>query len=108
MATSPTSPVRTKIRHYQMRRDTAANWAMRNPVLLDGEFGIEKDTRLFKIGDGVLAWNDLDYGGLRGANGDNGFISTDPENRLTQGIDGGLYVPELNLDVLASYILSKN
>ena len=48
---------------------TAAQWQSLNPILLDGEFGIEKDTNFFKIGDGVLsnnvitgtAWNALDY-----------------------------------------------
>ena len=107
MATAPTSPVRTKVRRVQMRRDTAANWTSANPVLLDGEFGIEKDTRLFKIGDGVKAQNDLDYGGLKGDNGDNGFISADPNNRLTEGTDGGLFVPELTIDLVAQYITAK-
>jgi hypothetical protein len=45
----------------QLRRDTASSWADVDPVLLDGEFGLESDTRLLKIGDGTTAWNDLDY-----------------------------------------------
>ncbi|NLJ90722.1 MAG: hypothetical protein GX323_07450, partial [Clostridiales bacterium] len=45
----------------QIRRGTAAQWQQANPVLLDGEFAIEKDTRKFKIGDGTTAWNDLPY-----------------------------------------------
>lgn len=32
-----------------------------NPVLGEGEIGIESDTGLMKIGDGKSAWNDLDY-----------------------------------------------
>lgn len=43
------------------RRDTAANWANNNPVLSEGEPGYEVDTGLFKLGDGVKAWNDLAY-----------------------------------------------
>jgi hypothetical protein len=28
---------------------------------LDGEFGVESDTGLFKCGDGITKWNELDY-----------------------------------------------
>lgn len=43
------------------RHDTKANWATKNPVLLQGEIGIEDDSGLFKIGDGVKAWDALGY-----------------------------------------------
>ena len=43
------------------RRDTAANWASANPVLAEGELGIITDTKGYKIGDGVTAWNSLPY-----------------------------------------------
>lgn len=43
------------------RRDTSANWSANNPVLLNGEFGIETDTKRFKFGDGATAWNSLGY-----------------------------------------------
>lgn len=46
----------------QVRRDSAANWAAANPVLLAGELGAELDTGKWKIGDGVTAWNSLVYG----------------------------------------------
>lgn len=48
----------------QLRRDTGANWNTFNPVLVEGEIGIETDTRRFKIGDGVTPWTGLVYGGL--------------------------------------------
>lgn len=41
------------------RRDTAANWAARNPVLAQGEIGFETDTRLLRVGDGATAWTSL-------------------------------------------------
>lgn len=51
----------------QQRRDTAANWAASNPVLLDGEMGIvTDDPNLYKVGDGVTAWNDLKFRGFDG------------------------------------------
>ena len=45
----------------QFRRDTAANWRTHNPVLAEGELGIETDTKMRKVGDGSTAWNNLDY-----------------------------------------------
>lgn len=45
----------------QIRRGTASEWSASNPILLDGEFAVEKDTRKFKIGDGTTAWNSLPY-----------------------------------------------
>lgn len=45
----------------QLRRDTAANWSSINPILADGEPGLNKDTNQIKYGDGVTAWNGLPY-----------------------------------------------
>lgn len=51
----------------QQRRDTAAQWAAKNPVLLDGELGLVTDNpNSYKIGDGVTAWNDLPLRGFDG------------------------------------------
>jgi hypothetical protein len=50
----------------QLRNDTAANWTAANPILAQGEMGIETDTDLFKIGNGLTNWADLPYGGLAG------------------------------------------
>lgn len=51
----------------QLRNDTAANWTSANPVLAQGEMGIELDTGLFKLGNGTDNWADLDYAPLSGA-----------------------------------------
>ena len=45
----------------QIRRDTAANWTSVNPVLAQGELGIETDTLKIKAGDGTTVWNSLGY-----------------------------------------------
>lgn len=45
----------------QIRHDTASNWTIRNPVLAQGEYGLETDTFLIKVGDGVLDWEHLPY-----------------------------------------------
>lgn len=44
-----------------LRRDTAANWTKKNPVLREGEEGYETDTGRRKIGDGNTAWNAISY-----------------------------------------------
>ena len=51
----------------KQRRDTKANWAATNPVLLDGELGIvSDDPNLYKVGDGATAWNSLPFRGFDG------------------------------------------
>lgn len=51
----------------QQRRDTKANWATKNPVLLAGELGIvSDDPNLYKVGDGTTAWNALPFRGFDG------------------------------------------
>lgn len=52
-----------------LRNDTAASWLEHNPILLPGEFGIEWDTGLFKIGDGKTTYTKLPYAGAPNANG---------------------------------------
>ena len=67
------------------RRGTATQWRTANPVLLEGEQGIEvPDSGIgtgvvkIKFGDGVSAWNDLPYG----------VLSTDPvDNLLSEATD---------------------
>lgn len=45
----------------QIRHDTASNWTIRDPVLAQGEYGLETNTFLIKIGDGVRTWSNLPY-----------------------------------------------
>jgi Major tropism determinant N-terminal domain len=45
----------------KLRRDTAANWTTVNPVLGEGEPGLESDTGKIKYGNGTDHWNSLDY-----------------------------------------------
>lgn len=45
----------------QVRRDTAANWATNDPVLAEGEIGLETDTNWHKIGNGTDVFSDLLY-----------------------------------------------
>lgn len=45
----------------QIRHDIANNWTIRNPVLAEGEYGLEQDTFWIKVGDGVRDWAHLPY-----------------------------------------------
>ena len=45
----------------QLRNDLATNWVTKNPILAQGEIGIESDSRKLKIGDGINTWNHLIY-----------------------------------------------
>lgn len=45
----------------QFRRDTAARWTSINPILMEGEIGLETDTGKAKIGDGESHWCNLKY-----------------------------------------------
>lgn len=50
-------------KRIQIRRDTSTIWTTANPILGQGEFGFEIDTKKIKIGDGTTEWNSLDYFG---------------------------------------------
>ena len=45
----------------QLRRDISTNWISNNPILAEGEIGIEIDTNKLKIGNGISTWNILNY-----------------------------------------------
>ena len=45
----------------QIRRDISSNWTTANPILAEGELGLETDTNNIKIGDGTGAWSSLTY-----------------------------------------------
>lgn len=48
----------------QLRRGTASQWTTINPILADGEPGVEKDTGRIKFGDGTRTWSSLPYSSL--------------------------------------------
>jgi hypothetical protein len=74
----------------KFRRDTAANWTDANPTLAQGEPGFEHDTGLFKIGDGLAEWNDLDYA----SNSGSGDRLTNEEAEVILDDNGTLVLPD--------------
>ena len=45
----------------QFRRGTGAEWASANPILAQGEIGVDLDVNRFKVGTGLTSWNYLNY-----------------------------------------------
>ena len=65
------------------RRSTPAEWEYDNPVLAEGEMGVETPITgvgtgyvKVKFGDGVTAWNDLPYGIIGESGGSAGEVAT--------------------------------
>jgi hypothetical protein len=78
----------------QWRRDTAANWTAVNPILAEGEMGLETDTGKVKLGNGGHAWNALPYfSGINAASAGISSISSGPlvfsnSNGVSFGLSG--------------------
>ena len=68
----------------QFRRGTTAQWTVANPVLAEGEVGLELDTSKFKVGNGTQQWSARPYGGIQGLPGNQG----PPGNDGAQGQQG--------------------
>ncbi len=47
----------------QWRRGTAADWTSADPILAEGEWGLETDTQQIKVGNGTDNWSTLPYFG---------------------------------------------
>lgn len=50
-----------KARKIQLRIDTSTNWTTVDPILEEGEAGLESNTGRIKIGDGSNLWSVLSY-----------------------------------------------
>jgi hypothetical protein len=85
----------------QLRRDVKENWEFVNPVLSQGEPGLQIAENLIKIGDGVNAWVDLPYynyldtGSFAVLVGDNYFIGDNT-------IEGTLFISGSTNQVLSA------
>lgn len=81
----------------KLRGDTAANWLTANPVLAAREVGLELDTQLYKVGDGVSNWDSLTYWGQMPAHNHNDQYYTEEEiDGLLNGVsaepDAGIWI----------------
>ena len=99
----------------KLRRDTAANFTSKNPVLGVGEPAYETDTKKLKIGDGTTAYTQLEYFSAGGGGGStnisatlplkivDGVISLGVDGQTIQIVDGKLHA---NLDELGNEVNS--
>ena len=93
----------------QIRRDNASVWTSVDPILAQGELGIEIDTQKVKVGDGVDRWSDLSYlidvGGYVAYSDAIANFTGDLQNKgfsvLTEDSDG-------NLDMNGNKVLFAN
>jgi hypothetical protein len=53
----------TLLGRINAKRNYAAHWTSLNPILANGEMGVEMDTGKAKFGNGVTAWTSLPYAG---------------------------------------------
>jgi len=76
----------------QFRRGLASLWTSTNPILAEGELGLELDTHKQKIGDGIHHWNDLAYAGINASPTTppqaGGVLFTDAVNNITSADPG--------------------
>ena len=83
----------------QLRRDTTANWTRVNPILDDGEPGLNIDTNQIKYGDGITVWVDLPLASSGNTLIDGSYV-------VSLNSYGQLVLPEDNDNI--SYLIGNN
>lgn len=96
---------------FQLRRGYEAAWKKNNPILAQGEPGFVIDKNALKIGDGVTAWNDLQYiggnnGGVFNANTHYDFPSIGSADMIYKAEDEKK-IYQWNSDLLKYEVLSE-
>lgn len=94
-------------RTYVFTKNSSAQWATNNTVLGNLEVGIERDTGMFKIGNGIQSWNTIPYVVTPGTRGLIVFISDDPDNIITYGTDGGFKLVGEYFNGISDYNAAK-
>ena len=90
---------------WQIRRDTKNNWTNNNPILAEGEFGIEIESintpnLKLKVGNGVDEWVDLSYNFIGDVVLDQPNAFTSTGNNTFQGKVGiGTAIPQALLEL---------
>jgi hypothetical protein len=95
------------IETIKLSKNGSAQWTSLNPILEDKEIGVEVDTKLFKVGNGIARWNDLAYVVSGGKNALFIFLSDDPDNMLGLTSDGGIFLDKKAFNGLAAYTAGK-
>jgi Major tropism determinant N-terminal domain len=100
----------------QLRRDTASNWTNANPILAQGEAGLELVTNRVKYGDGVTPWatlayaSSINYADLRNAPALSGFsvVTAAPNGSGSLSLNGSVFTftPAATATITSSQITS--
>jgi len=77
----------------QIRKGTANEWNSTNPVLASGEPGYDLTNQIFKIGDGINSWNNLNNINNKTIRGS--FVLNSPSG--TFNVDEGYSVGSLDV-----------
>jgi hypothetical protein len=77
----------------QLRRDTQANWERVNPILEDGEPGLDITQNKIKYGDGSSTWTELAYASGESTGG-TGNTLVNGEYVVSLGADGTVTLPQ--------------
>lgn len=75
----------------QLRRGTSAQWVSSNPILSQGELGLEIDTGKFKFGNGTTPWILLNYPPSHTLSGLNDVLAVSP-------LDGSVLVYDISIN----------
>jgi hypothetical protein len=85
----------------QLRRGLSAEWTTANPILAEGEMGVELDTKKYKIGDGITQWVTLQYS--TGTKADIGLGNVDNTSDMNKPISTAVQNYITDTGVLLSY-----
>ena len=104
--------------NIQLRRGTSEEWTSANPILMEGEVGVDTTNDNFRIGDGATNWDDLPVAtgepgedGLTGGTltGNLNFDSNEAQNAKIVGADIQSYVePPVTSNSPAAQTLDLN
>lgn len=91
----------------RLSKNISAQWSSLNPILAHLEIGYEVDTKLFKVGDGQRHYNQLPYVVTGAPNALFIFLSNDPNNYISIGSDGGIYLSKETFNAYTEYTNGK-
>jgi hypothetical protein len=101
----------------QIRRDTTANWTASNPILSQGELGLDTTLNKIKIGNGTAQWSALSFytgnpssliNGLHTVSLNSSGVVTFPGNIATDGNQLTGWSGNLDLNIDGSIQLSAD
>jgi hypothetical protein len=91
----------------RVSKNKSIQWISLNPILGFQEIGVEVDTKLFKVGDGIHRYSELGYVLSGYQNALFISISDDPNNFIGLSTEGELFIDKNYFNALDSYQAGK-